>query len=229
MAAYDVSHATCLARFVLGGVGAFGAILLVVGTCTPGSALAQVPAQRSLPPAAATTPPLRPPAQRPMRYRLRTGEVMIGTVLSEDSGSITVATSSGVVRIGRSNLVAVLPARGYPGRPMIISGAISFGVLYVLPMLAELAADEYEPLVLVPIAGPFILAYGCYRSFFYFEGWCTGVLTMWGIGQLVGLGLLIAGIVRRATASDYGPPVAKLEIWPVIARDYEGLALHMTF
>lgn len=143
-----------------------------------------------------------------------------------------VATSGGVVAVPCSNLAPVAPTRDHPGRDMTIAGSIAVGLLYVVPMILSATDDDgFEPLFALPIAGPFILASQCDSSGLL-GGLCPLsflLLTVWALGQVASFAVLTVGIVRSATASDDDPRAASLELWPVIARDYEGIALHATF
>ena len=133
-------------------------------------------------------PPIAAPAERPMRFILTGGTVVIGTRVGEDAEFFTVNTASGLVRVRKSdvssmdynasagtqppvatppptlppptfNYTAARPSR--PGRGLLIAGTIIFSISYGLTVFGATIAsvDNSDAfLLLVPVAGPVIYA-----------------------------------------------------------------------
>lgn len=136
-----------------------------------------------------TPAPIAPPVpERPMRFILTGGTVVIGTRVGEDAEFFTVNTASGLVRVRKSdvasmdynvtagtatptitpqpqlpppsfNYTATRPTR--PGRGLLVAGTIMFSISYGLTVFgATIASVENSDafLLLLPVAGPVVYA-----------------------------------------------------------------------
>lgn len=110
---------------------------------------------------------------------------------------------------------------------LIIGGAVSFGVLYVLSVLVADAAkgdsyndNSYLKSLYIPAIGPFIAMSHTSSG--------TGVLLLDGIGQVAGLAMFISGFAFPRTELVRND-VATVRMAPMIGQGRSGLALVGTF
>jgi hypothetical protein len=153
---------------------------VVISLSVPAVALAQpqnppppaIPAQQPPPPI------VQSPAERPMRFILTGGTVVIGTRMAEDAEFFTVNTATGLVRVRKSDVssmdynvmsgtqapVTMAPAPQLPpptfnytasrprrpGRGLLIAGIILFSVSYGLTVFgASIAAVDNDSALLL--------------------------------------------------------------------------------
>jgi len=109
-----------------------------------------------------------------------------------------------------------------PRRGMIIGGAVTFGSLYVISVIAADARgsdgttnENLKPLYL-PVFGPLLSSSKVQNG--------TGILILDGIGQAAGLAMVIAGVAFPKTELVRND-VAEVHLVPTAASDREGLSL----
>lgn len=167
---------------------------VVISLSAPSVALSQPqnppPPAVAAPPIAQSPPPpvAQAPVERPMRFILTGGTVVIGTRTAEDAEFFTVNTANGLVRVRKSdvasmdynttagtaapqvapgpqlppptfNYTATRPSR--PGRGLLIAGTIMFSITYGLTVFGATIAsvDNSDAfLLLLPVAGPVVYA-----------------------------------------------------------------------
>jgi hypothetical protein len=113
-----------------------------------------------------------------------------------------------------------------PRRGMIIGGAVTFGSLYVISVIAADARgsdgttnENLKPLY-IPVLGPFLASSKVQSG--------TGVLILDGIGQAAGLAMVIAGVAFPKTEIVRND-VAEVHLVPMASSDRAGLSLLGTF
>lgn len=111
-------------------------------------------------------------------------------------------------------------------RGLVIGGAVTFGVLYVLSIIAADAAnsdghkDDNLKSLYVPALGPFIAGANASgsKSIFYLDGF----------GQVAGLAMFIGGFAFPQTELVRND-VARVRVLPMIGQGKSGLAVDVVF
>lgn len=176
------------------------------------------------------------PSERPMRFMLTGGTVVIGTRVAEDAEFFTVNTVSGLVRVRKSdvasmdynvtagtqvqvvaptpplppatfNYTAARPSR--PGRGLLIAGTIMFSITYGLTVFgATIASVENSDafLLLLPVAGPVV--YAAASNDVEADDGTLALFINITLLQGAGLIMLIVGASKQAAASREGEALA---------------------
>jgi hypothetical protein len=111
-------------------------------------------------------------------------------------------------------------------RGPIIGGAVTFGSLYMVTAMAASVTSDTDPstrVLLVPVFGPLL------RLADHKEGAEATICALDGLGQMVGLTLLIAGLSAKRTVLVRREPGIRVEPRPLGVRGGAGVALGGTF
>ncbi|MBI2894617.1 MAG: hypothetical protein HYY06_13775 [Deltaproteobacteria bacterium] len=212
--------------------------VFVFAVTAPGLAGAQPqqppPPAVAAPPIAQPQPPPPPPPavaapERPMRFILTGGTVVIGTRVGEDAEFFTINTSTGLVRVRKSDIASMdynvtsgaapvvqqpqqpivstpVPAYTYarprkPGRGLLVAGTIVFSISYGLTVFAATVASVDNPdAFLLLLPVAGPIVYGASSD--DVEGEAFALLFNLSVVQGAGLLMLIIGASKGSSSSN---------------------------